>query len=111
MKKINQINYKQIYTDILSCKFPEKIDNCRFFLEKNNLSSLDVIQLNNLIFGKNNTSTFNGKHRAYNKEEILKILKYQKCNKLNNTQLAMHFELSRNTVTKWKKLFSIVIKR
>jgi transcriptional regulator of acetoin/glycerol metabolism len=110
MKKISQINYKQIYADILSYKYPEKIDKCRFFLEKDSLSSLEVIQLNTLIFGKNNTSTFNGMYRAYSKETMLKILEYQKVNRLNNTQLAKYFGLSRNTVAKWKKQFYIILK-
>lgn len=49
----------------------------------------------------------NKSHRAYSKEAIYKILEYQKKNCLNNTQLAKHFKLSRNTVTKWKILFNV----
>ena len=33
------------------------------------------------------------------------ILKYKKDNQLNNTQTAKHFKLSRNTVTKWIKIY------
>lgn len=33
------------------------------------------------------------------------MLDYQKGNGLNNTGLAKHFSLSRNSVAKWKKYF------
>jgi hypothetical protein len=39
------------------------------------------------------------------------MLDYQKKNKLTNSQLAKHFKLSRNTVTKWKRLFVSIADR
>lgn len=51
------------------------------------------------------TKNINKKHRSYSKSDIIKILNHQKKNQLNNSQLARHFGLSRNTVTKWKRLF------
>lgn len=96
-------DYKKIYTDILRKKFPNKAEKTNIILKKNELSSLDVITLNNLIFNENNKT--NQKHRSYRKADILKILDYQRKNELNNQQLAIHFKLSRNTIAKWKKLF------
>lgn len=102
-------DYKLIYSDILQSKYPEKIYSCKAILRKNNLSTLEVIKLNNLIFGDSDEKSTqkNQRYRAYGQSDILHILKYQKKNRLNNTELACHFRLSRNTVTKWKKLFLV----
>jgi DNA-binding transcriptional regulator YiaG len=102
-------DYKRIYSDIISMKYPEKKEICNSLLSKNNLSTLDIIEISRILF--NTTSkenfSFNQKHRSYDKSAIVKILEYQKKNKLNNSELARYFNLSRNTVTKWKNLFSI----
>ena len=102
----SDINYKQIYSDILDKKFPEKSLECYSILNKRNLSAIDIIELNKKIFESNKEAEHvNQKYRSYNKSDIFKVLEYQKKHKLNNSQLARHFKLSRNTVTKWKKLF------
>lgn len=100
-------DYHRIYNDIIDKKYPEKKEACKALLNKKELSVLDIIELNNKIFGLPDraTETFNQKHRSYDTSAILKILDYQKTYKLNNSELAQHFKLSRNTVTKWKKLF------
>ena len=33
------------------------------------------------------------------------MLKYQEKHHLNNSQLALYYKISRNSVAKWKKLF------
>ncbi|RQO39618.1 transposase [Chryseobacterium sp. KBW03] len=106
MQKSN-INYRQIFMDILDAKYPEKKAECLSLLKNENLSAIDIIKLNHKIFGKadKETEAFNQKHRSYSKSAILKILDYQKKNNLNNLQLASYYKLSRNTITKWKKLF------
>lgn len=87
-------------------KFPEKENVCRPFLQKQLLTELDVIKLENIIFGKAMCkSNSNKKHRSYDKSTILKMLDFQKQKNLNNLQLAKHYGLSRNTVAKWKKMF------
>ena len=99
-------NYKQIFKDILDRKYPEKRNACENILNKTTLSIVDVIEINTKIFGKgiiNNSQKF----LSYKKSDILNILDYQKENGLNNSQLANHFRLSRNTVSKWKKLFLV----
>lgn len=100
------INYKQIFTDILETQSLEKREKCLPILEKKNFSAIDVIALNQKIFVTNNeyNEQLNQKYRSYSKSDILKILNYQKVNRLNNTQLANHFKLSRNTIARWKKM-------
>jgi len=108
MENHNQPDYKNIYEDILQKKFPHKKDECKALLNKENLSVLNIIELNQRIFGIHKESEqFNQKHRSYNRSDILQILDYQKKHKLNNSQLANHFKLSRNTVAKWKKIFLV----
>jgi len=96
-------DYKLIFTDILDKKFPHKKEKCQILLKKKNLSAMDIIELNNNIF--NTPDRENQKYRSYSKSDILKILDYQKKHKLNNSQLSTYFKLSRNSVTKWKKMF------
>jgi hypothetical protein len=106
---MNQPFYKKIYTDILNKKFPHKIKECNVILLKDTLSFLDIIQLNQRIFGNQEISSDNQRLRSYNTEAILEILEYQKKYSLNNSQLAIHFRLSRNTVTRWKRNFSDLV--
>jgi hypothetical protein len=105
----NTPDYKKIFNDIINIKFPEKKEICSHLLDKSNLTVLDIIDLNELLFRNSSkeNSVFNQKHRSYNETVIYQILEYQKKNRLNNSQLAGHFKLSRNTVTKWKSLFPI----
>ncbi|WP_159478991.1 helix-turn-helix domain-containing protein [Chryseobacterium sp. 18068] len=102
-------DYQKIYMDLLKMKFPEKEKDCLPLLNKKNFSQLDVIKLENILFGttKNDKSLNNGIHRSYDKSTIFKILDYQKKNNLNNSELAKHYGLSRNTVAKWKKYFLV----
>lgn len=102
-------DYRRIYSDIIDKNFPHLMVECSQLLDKKSLSVLDVLEINRKLFGisRLETAHFNQKHRSYKKFDILEILEYQKKHKLNNSQLAMHFKLSRNTVAKWKKLFSV----
>lgn len=93
---------------MLLMKYQDKIEQCSSILKKENLSLLDIITLNNMLSnGSANNSIINQKLRSYDRAAIFKILEYQKKNQLNNSQLAKHFRLSRNTVAKWKKIFSV----
>lgn len=100
-------NYKKIYTDIITMKYPEKMEDCRNILSKSTLSTMDVINLQKKLFGPENISAgqLNQLHKSYDRSTILSILNYQKEHRLNNIQVAEHFNLSRNTVAKWKKMF------
>ncbi|WP_223559670.1 helix-turn-helix domain-containing protein [Chryseobacterium lathyri] len=106
---INTPNYKKIYIDILDQKYPQKISICQRILNKKKLSTLDIIALNKIIFGEQDreSMTFNQRHRSYCEKTIIEILDYQKKYNLNNTQIALHFKMSRNSLTKWKKKYLV----
>ncbi|WP_294241676.1 helix-turn-helix domain-containing protein [uncultured Chryseobacterium sp.] len=102
-------NYRKIYTDMIMAKFPDKMDSCSTIINKESLSSIDIISLQKKLFDTQQrelTEKFNQQHKSYDIPTIHKILQYQRDQQLNNSQLARHFKLSRNTVTKWKKFFS-----
>lgn len=99
-------DHVKIYHDMITKKFPKKIEECKTMLVKKKLSALDIINLNHIIFGTGDhqTESFNQKHKSYDQASILMMLNYQKLHKLNNSQLSDHFKVSRNSVTKWKKM-------
>ncbi|MDR3024374.1 helix-turn-helix domain-containing protein [Chryseobacterium sp.] len=103
-------DYKQIYTDILKEKFPEKLIDItiRHKLERLNLA-IDILKFNQLVFGDPEYAVeFKSQRlRSYDEESILEILRYQKKNGLSNFQLGSHFKISRNTIAKWKTVFKI----
>lgn len=102
--EIKRPDYRRIYIDLIIARFPEKLESCISFLEKN-LTSLDVIKINSKLFPKQskNRQLFNQKHKAYDKKTIKDILEYQRKNNLSNIQLSKHFRISRNTIASWKK--------
>ncbi|MGI9650770.1 helix-turn-helix domain-containing protein [Chryseobacterium sp. RLHN22] len=103
----NRPDYIKIFEDIIIKKCPERRHEFDYYFNKKNLSIIDIVDLNNRIFGlkDKNAINFNQKHKSYDHETIIHILTYQQKEKLNNTQLASYFNLSRNTVTKWRKLY------
>ncbi|MBB6370001.1 helix-turn-helix domain-containing protein [Chryseobacterium shigense] len=100
-------DYKRIYTDLINERHPDKIEAFKAIFSKENFSVLDVITCSNLLTDNTDKSTFtfNQKHRCFDQQSILEILNFQKKYGYNNAQLARHFKLSRNTITKWKKKF------
>ncbi|MGG5207675.1 helix-turn-helix domain-containing protein [Chryseobacterium sp. MIQD13] len=102
-------DYRKIYQDMIALKYPEKKEICREILSKADLTGLDIIKLNHLIFGSTSKSSFlsNQKHRSYDESSILEILAFQKKNGHSNTYVAKHFKLSRNTIAKWKKKYAL----
>ncbi|RXM53183.1 MULTISPECIES: helix-turn-helix domain-containing protein [unclassified Chryseobacterium] len=105
MEKYKQPDFKQIYTDMIISKYPNKYGLCEYLLSKNELLALDILKLNTIIFGASEKN--NSKYRSYKTTDILSILDYQKEHKLNNSQVALHFKLSRNTIAKWRKIFLV----
>ncbi|TGN27876.1 helix-turn-helix domain-containing protein [Empedobacter tilapiae] len=104
---IQKIDYKTLYTDILIELYPERLPFCQEIMNKKILSVLDILELNRLVFGEQHykNKALNQKFKSYSEQDILLILDYQKKHKLNDSQLANHFKLSRNTVAKWKKIY------
>lgn len=97
------INYKRIFQDILDLKFPEKQELHTIVLEREITDFYDVLSLNKLIFGD---EIKENKHKSYVPSTITKVLKYQEENNLSNVETAKKFNLSRNTVSAWKKKIS-----
>ncbi len=104
MENLNYPDYRRIYSDIIEMNYPDKHKDCESILAKEEITLFDVLILNKIIF-KHEDLRSNQKHRSYDRRTIEKILSYQIKNKLNNSSLALHFNLSRNTVAKWKKQF------
>ena len=107
MEKELTPDYIKIYTDLIELKHPEKRDKCSVLLSKNSLSTLDIINLEKILFKnmEKELDKFNQAHKSYNEKTILEILAYQRKNELNNSQAAHHFRLSRNTLARWKKIY------
>lgn len=106
---MNKPNYKKIYSDLIQQRYPENYEECRKILSKKTLSFFEMIQLDSIISKKSSWDNMeNQKFRSYDKSTIYKVLEYQKKHNLNNSELAKHFRLSRNTVTKWKQYFLIL---
>lgn len=106
---MKRVDYKILYTDIINKRYPEKLEECNDLLNKKHLSVVDILLLNKTIFGASNSTDFslNQKFKSYSKQDIIQILNYQKTYTLNNTQLAEKFKISRNTITKWRKIFIV----
>lgn len=102
-------NYQRIFEDMITKKCPERKEEFRHYLRKKQFSIMDVITLSSKIFNLKDKETliFNQKHKSYDEQTILKMLAYQEKEMLNNIELANHFNLSRNTVTKWRRLYEI----
>ncbi|MDR1706793.1 MAG: hypothetical protein LBR46_02190 [Prevotella sp.] len=103
----NRPFYHKLYADLIREKCPGKEQECFFYLQKENWTALDVIKVNELLFGskKRADQSIDKKHRSYDQESIKQILMYQCNNMLNNNEVANKYGLSRNTIAKWKKLF------
>lgn len=107
-KKIeNKPNFGKIFQEMAAKKSISESDLKKIYSKKN-WSSLDVIETNEKIFAKHNKENlkFNQQHKAYDESSIKKLLKYQKENKLNNSEMTRMFKLSRNTLIIWQRYFS-----
>lgn len=104
-------DYVRIYKDLIKMKFPKYLGEFEGLFQKEELSFFEIRRINNKLFGKKNRDqkSLEQKYKAYDKSTILKMLRYQKRHRLNNTQLANHFKLSRNTVANWRKIFDNIV--
>lgn len=104
----NRPFYNKLYADLIRDKYPEKRSVCAIYFRKKHWTALDVIAVNELLFGshkKQGDRKIDKMHRSYDKESIRQILRHQQSNKLSNKELANQYGLSRNTVAKWRRLF------
>jgi regulatory protein YycH of two-component signal transduction system YycFG len=79
VQKLIKPNYKKIFQDIIKMKFPDKLSVCSSILSKEELSVLDILKINRLLFGMDkDTEIFNQKHRSYDEQARREILEFQK---------------------------------
>lgn len=99
-------NYQKIYQDLLKFK---GIDGAISVPKLN--KSIEIIKFNNLIAQKQilKDSHITQQSKSYDEDSILEMLRYQKKCNINNTQLALEFKLSRNTVARWRKVYQYKI--
>jgi len=102
----NTPDYKKIYRDMIALKYPDKEQLCQPILSKKQIQIMDVIRLDEILSEKTDTEQVrnNQKLKAYDLKAIREILQFQKESGFNNRQLAAHFRLSRNTVSRWKRM-------
>lgn len=102
----NTPDYKKIYRDMIALKYPDKASLCKPILNKSQIQIMDIIRLDEILSENTDTEQIrnNQKLKAYDLKAIRDILQFQKEYGYNNRQLATHFRLSRNTVTRWKKM-------
>ena len=100
-------DFERIYRELAEKKNISKPLG-HLFSEQKIWDSLDVIDTNQYLFENSlkDVQKFNQRLRSYDESSIKKILKYQQKHKLNNSQVMLKFKISRNTISKWKKLFS-----
>lgn len=93
-------NYQKIYEDLIKCKGLE--DHITVpKLER----SIDIIKFNKLISNQQESEIVTQQGKSYDEDSILELLHYQRQYDMSNTQLALEFKLSRNTVARWKKIY------
>ena len=99
-----KFNYNKLYDHLLTSNYPNiTCQEIQQLTTKLN-NSLEVIKLNEKLH-KEEINKENQRLKSYDLESIQQILKYQKENDLNNTEVAKKFRISKNTITKWKKLY------
>ncbi|AZA81629.1 transposase [Chryseobacterium lactis] len=101
-------DYKQIYTDLLREKCPEKLLDPVILKKLEKLrSAIDIFKFNQLIFDNPDqlVELNNQRLRSYDEKSIKEILVYQKKHKLTNSHVSNHFKISRNTIARWKAIF------
>ncbi len=100
-------NYEKIYREIIEEKGPFKKREMYAIFTQKNIKAYDIIKLDLLLSGvpSKEERTFNQQHRAYDEDTIKYILKYQSEYALSNIKTSEIFNVSRNTISKWRKLF------
>ncbi|WP_156424176.1 hypothetical protein [Myroides odoratus] len=101
----NGPNYNNIYRDLIEKQFPERVEEFSSLLSVDITNSIQVIELNNLLFYQfDNIKEWNNqKFKSYDLISVMKILKFQEENSLSNVDVSNFFRISRNTLASWKK--------
>ncbi|MDR6404072.1 hypothetical protein J2W57_001781 [Chryseobacterium ginsenosidimutans] len=69
----NVPNYKKIYTDLITTKYPHLLKSCSSFLRKDQLLAYDIIKISKIITEKGDKEAilFNSKHKTYDLQTYL----------------------------------------
>ncbi|MBK5719844.1 hypothetical protein JGH11_03050 [Dysgonomonas sp. Marseille-P4677] len=69
----NRPFYHKLYADMIREKYPDLEQSCANYLNKKNRTTLDVIEINTILFAKKQeVIAFNQRHRVYDQECILR---------------------------------------
>lgn len=100
----NKPDYNKIYKDLINTWFFDQKEELLPLISIDITTSLDVIHINNELFNKTSkgTQNYNQKLRSYDVPSIIKIVDYQRENFLTIKETSELFNVSRNTVAKWK---------
>jgi len=98
--KIEQINYRNLYRDIVH---DLNIEDSLLINRINNINNYsDVKTVDEYIF---NNKYSNQVFKSFDEHMIKKILSEQKKDSISDRQIAFKYKISRNTIAKWKKYF------
>lgn len=114
---MNVINYRTLYLDFLQDNAVVLPNNIRFQLinminkyNNNQFSTQRLASINAAIKKhikrKLTQEISDSTSNSYDKNHIKYILAYQVTYKMNNVEVSSQFKLSRNTLAKWKRMFS-----
>ncbi|MCD9855717.1 hypothetical protein LUD75_13420 [Epilithonimonas sp. JDS] len=100
-------NYTKIYLDLIKFRKKDDVISDSLLEKINNIKIVkDVLEIERELF-KNDNSAYNQKLRCYDEKTVKSILEHQRLNKITNTELGQKYKVSRNTIAKWRKIYSI----
>ena len=100
-------DYYKIFKDMVVQEFPGKINEIEK-LKKNNPTVFDIFSVNEKLFDTKTEKQkkIQQKYRVYNEHTVISILRFKRKKNMNISQLAVHFNISKNTLKKWMKAYS-----
>ncbi len=108
-----KIKYKSLYLDFIDdTEFESHID--KSFLKESvmkidEITSREIYKLNTLIreYSKSEYTWIQYQQlKSYDKDHILRVLKEQKEYDLSNSEISRKYNMSRNTIARWKRIFN-----
>lgn len=100
-------NYTKIYQDLIKYKNKEEFVSEGLAEKINNIKIVkDILEIEKQLF-RNDNLQYNQKLKSYDEVTIKELLNDQKKNMMTNAQLGIKYNISRNTIAKWKKVYNI----
>jgi len=99
-------DYYRIFSDMVVQEFPDKINEIEK-LKKNNPTVFDIFSVNDRLFDTKTEEQkkIRQKYRVYSKQTIISILRFKRQKNMTISQMAAQFNISRNTLKKWMKVY------